>query len=230
VDTRHKNLAVTRAIVESVKQRPASTFAALRSVDQYVAALMRTTNWRDFYGDEFDMPEAEVDRVGRLWAEYQLADETHSAAFPGIPQALGALADLPHGIVSQNGRANIRSILEANDISHYFASVIGYEEVDLKRQKPAPDGLLQCLEELTQLRPGYVFYVGDHATDALCAAEARAVLRRRDAPVDVVSIAMFHDTEPVDTWPVAPDHAVRHPADIVTVVRRYVDGLESAAG
>jgi HAD superfamily hydrolase (TIGR01549 family) len=191
---------------------------------------MRTTNWREFYGEAFAMSEVEVDRTGRLWAEYQLVDETQSAAFPGIPQALEALADLPHGIVSQNGRANIRSTLEANDISHHFACVIGYQEVDLKRPKPAPEGLLRCIEELTQLRPGYVFYIGDHATDALCAAEARAVLSRCDAQVDVVSIGAFYGTEPADPWLVAPDHAVRHPADIVTVVRRYVDGLESAAG
>ena len=224
VDTREKNLAVTRAIVETIARRSAASFAALESVDHYVGALMSATNWRDFYAAAFNLSEAEVDRAGSLWAEYQVADETHSAAFPGIAQALDALTDLPHGIVSQNGQSNIRSILEANDLAHHFSSVIGYEEVDLKRQKPAPEGLLQCLAELTQLRPGYMFYVGDHATDALCAAEARAVLSQRETQVNVVSIGAFYGMEPVDTWAVAPDHVARRPADIVTVVRRYVDG------
>lgn len=218
---------MTRAIVEAITEREATSFPALTSVHTYVEALMGTANWREFYGQAFSMTEAEVDRAGGLWAEYQLVDDTHSAAFAGIPQALEALADLPHGIVSQNGRANILSILEANDIGHHFRSVIGYEEVDFKRQKPSPEGLLQCLEELTQFEPGYVFYVGDHATDTLCAAEARAVLKQRDTRVEVISVATFYGDDPRDTWPVAPDHVARHPADIVSVVRRYTDGVES---
>ena len=227
VDTRHKNLVVTRAIVETISGRPSSEFPALESVDDYVAALLSTINWREFYAHSFDMSEAEVDRAGSLWAEYQVADQTHSAAFPGIAQTLGALADLPHGIVSQNGRANIRSILEANDIAHHFSSVIGYEEVDLKRQKPAPEGLLQCLAELTRLRPGFVFYVGDHATDALCAAQARSALERQGAAVSVVSVGAFYGVEPSQPWDVEPDHVAHQPADIVSIVRSYLDGPTS---
>jgi HAD superfamily hydrolase (TIGR01549 family) len=188
---------------------------------------MSATNWRDFYAAAFGLTEAEVDRAGSLWAEYQVADETHSAAFPGIAQALDALTDLPHGIVSQNGRSNIRSILEANHIAHHFSSVIGYEEVDLKRQKPAPEGLLQCLRELTQLRPGHMFYVGDHATDALCAAQARTALERQGSKVRVVSVGAFYGIERSESWAVDPDHVAHQPADIVAIVRSYLDGPTS---
>ncbi len=227
VDTRHKNLVVTRAIVETISGRPSSEFQALESVDDYVAALLSTVNWREFYAISFDMSEAEVDRAGSLWAEYQVADETHSAAFPGIAQALDALADLPHGIVSQNGRSNIRSILEANAIDHHFSSVIGYEEVDLKHQKPAPEGLLLCLQELTELQPGHMFYVGDHATDTLCAAQARSALERQGAEVSVVSVGAFYGITPSEPWALNPDHVAHDPTDVVAIVKSYIDGPAS---
>ncbi len=221
MDTRRKNLAVTRAIVETITERPASAFDALRSQADYDAALARTVNWRAFYARAFGMTEPQVDRAGALWGEYQLQDQTETPAFPGIAEALEALTHLPHGIVSQNGRSNIWTILETTNLAHHFSAVIGYEEVDLKRQKPAPEGLLQCLEALTHLEPGYVFYIGDHATDALCAAEARAVLAERKVKVEVVSVGAFYGVAPQDTWAVTPDHVARRPADIVGIIHRY---------
>jgi len=221
VDSHVKNLAVTRAIVEQITQRPAGAYEALLSLADYLAALARTRNWREFYAQAFGLSEADVDRVGRLWVEYQLGDSTPTPLIEGIPAVLRSLRHLPHGIVSQNAKAVIAAVLEGARVAEYFGAVIGFEEVDLRRQKPAPEGLLRCMELLTALRPGHVFYVGDHETDAVCAAHAREELAKRNSDVEVISIGACYDGEPAASWAVRPDHTVRRPEEIVEIVTRY---------
>ena len=221
VDSHVKNLAVTRAIVERITQRPAGAYEALASLADYLAALARTRNWREFYAQSFGLSEADVDRAGRLWAEYQLGDSTPTPLIEGIPGVLRSLRHLPHGIVSQNAKAAIAAVLEGAGVAEYFGAVIGFEEVDLRRQKPAPEGLLRCVELLTALRPGRVFYVGDHETDAVCAARAREELAARKLRVEVVSIGAIYDGEPATGWAVLPDHTVRRPEEIVEIVASY---------
>jgi HAD superfamily hydrolase (TIGR01549 family) len=221
VDSHLKNLAVTRAIVERVTQRPAGEFESLSSLDSYLTALTSMRNWRDLYGRVFGLSEPDIDRAGRLWVEYQLGDSTPTPLIEGIPAVLRSLRHLPLGIVSQNAKAAIAAVLEGARVAEYFGAVIGFEEVDLRRQKPAPDGLLRCVEILTELRPGCVFYVGDHETDAECAARANAVLAERKAGVKVVSIAALYAAEKVAPWPVEPDHTVRRPHEIVEIVTNY---------
>ena len=224
VDSHVKNLAVTRAIVERVTQRPAGEFEALASLAGYRAALARTQNWRELYSQAFGLSERDVDRAGGLWAEYQLGDSTPTPLLEGIPAVLRSLRHLPHGIVSQNAKAAIAAVLEGARVAEYFGAVIGFEEVDLRRQKPAPEGLLRCVEILTDFQPGCVFYVGDHETDAICAARAREELAARDLRVEVISIGACYDGEPAATWAVQPDHTVRRPEEIVEIVTRCTGG------
>ncbi len=222
VDSRRKNLSVSRSIIQRITGQPASTFAALSSVAGYDAALMRATNWREFYQREFGLSEADIDRAGLLWTEHQLRDGTEMPLFPGIAEALEGMRALPHGIVSQNGRAVILDVLRMNHLASYFDVVIGFEEVDLRRQKPAPEGLLRCLEDLTSSKPGWLFYVGDHETDFICAANARALLAERGASVRVISVGAQYGHEAPPAWEEKPDHVARRPADIVDIVESYI--------
>lgn len=229
VDSHVKNLAVTRAIVERITQRPAVAFESLASLDSYLTALTSMRNWRDLYGRVFGLSERDIDRAGRLWAGYQLGDSTPTPLIEGIPAVVRSLR-LPQGIVSQNAKAAMAAVLEGAGIAGYFGAVIGFEEVDLRRQKPAPEGLLRCVEMLTELRPGCVFYVGDHETDAICAARAREALAARKPSVEVISIGACYRGEPAATWAVQPDHTVRRPEEIVEIVARRTGGrLPSSA-
>jgi len=221
VDSSAKNWSVSRAIIEHITAQPASTFEALASLAGYRAALTRTQNWREFYAQAFGLSEADIDRAGGLWAPYQLRDSTPTRLFEGIPAVLRSLRHLPHGIVSQNAKAAIAAVLEGARVAEYFGAVIGFEEVDLRRQKPAPEGLLRCVEILTALRPGHVFYIGDHEADAVCAARANAVLAGGTTGVRVVSIAARYGAEPIAPWAVEPDHTVRRPHEIVAIVTSY---------
>lgn len=224
VDTCERNLSVTREIITTVTSRPADSYEALRSVASYKAATVRSRNWRDLYATEFGFPDEHIDLAGALWAEYQNRSTTPVRVIDGVRDTLQALDHLPHGIVSQNARAIISSVLEDSALDGHFQAIIGYEEVEMSAQKPAPDGLLHCIEQLTAFRLGYVFYIGDHEADTLCAAHARNELAARGLPVEIVGIAALYQGETTETWSVVPDHEARHPQDVIHFVQQYVAG------
>ena len=224
-DTRHRNLNVTRRIVARVTGRDYTDFPPLHSVEKYDAALHRTDNWQELYLREFGLDAEAIAFAGSLWTEYQLADDTPVSFYSGVAFALEALAHLPHGIVSLNSRRNIREMLGGVGLFESFHHVVGYEEVPYHRQKPEPDGLLLCLEQLTAFAPGHVLYVGDHRTDALCAAQANDRLRERGVQIRVTAVfAAYGSTMDEADWPVPPDHRATTPREVVEIAARLDSG------
>ena len=64
-----------------------------------------------------------------------------------------------HGIVSQNSKNSISTTIDEKGLLSHFRYIVGYEEVDLRKQKPAPDGLLLCIQKLSNSDHGCVFYI-----------------------------------------------------------------------
>ncbi len=229
-DTSQRNLHVTRRIMESVTGRAADSFESLRSTADYDAAISRSANWRELYSQEFGVTAAQTKEAGRLWSEFQLSDRTPVSIYDGIGETLAALAMLPHGILSQNARAGISETLEEAGLLDYFEFIVGYEQVPFEKQKPDPTGLFMCIEALMGARAekptsGKVVYVGDHETDAQCAANANGELRERGSDVRVVTVAaLYGGQKPVSDWAVTPDYA----ADSPDAVRRIVERLRAA--
>ncbi|MGW8283601.1 MAG: HAD family hydrolase [Gemmatimonadota bacterium] len=219
VDSHPRNLSVNRAILEALQGRSAHSFPALSSLRAYEEALSRAQNWRDFYAREFDLHESDIERAGQLWPDLQNCDPTPHTPFAGIPEALEALSDLPHAILSHNDSSVISAALEATGLSHYFDPVLGYAELGPENEKPAAGGLLRCIDALPISGSARVYFVGDHETDALCASNARNVLHDRGIGVQVVSIGAFFGAFGDELWKLAPDHAARSPAEVVEIVR-----------
>ncbi len=217
-DTRGQNLRVTRRVVERVTRRRADDFTVLRSPREYGLATMRAANWRELYLLELGLTDTETDEAGRLWSSYQLADAGRPACYRGISTVLRQLRNIPHGIVSQNARSFIESVLERENLVEYFQAIVGHEEVASSRQKPAPDGLLLCLEETAGFSPGCVLYVGDHASDAACAANANAELQHRGLAVTVLMVsAIYGDGSAAAEWAAKADYRARDPRDILKI-------------
>lgn len=223
-DTRERNLAVTRRIVERVTGRPADDFPVLISLEAYAPAIRRHRNWQELYAGEFGLRPDELPEAARLWTEYQREEETPAVLFEGLPAALDSLRHLPHGIVSLNSRSQIQRVLRGAGLEGRFRVVIGYEEVRFHAQKPAPDGLLACVERLTGFAPGRVFYVGDHESDAECAAAANREMGRQGLDVRVVFVAAAYGAGDPGSWSVRPDHTARSPRDVVRLAGRYAAG------
>jgi N-acetyl-D-muramate 6-phosphate phosphatase len=219
VDTRHKNMNVTKKIITIITETDAAEFPALQSLENYEWANRRASNWRELYRQEFNLGERQIDQAGRMWTAYQLNDDTEVAFYDGIDAVIKGLAEFPHAIVSQNSSSSIAQHLEKKHMRPLFKHIIGYEEVDIKKQKPEPDGLLSCMEKLSALDSGKVCYIGDHETDVLCVRAANRVLQENDIRVKILSIAAFYDTAAgTSAWKVRPDFEAHRVEDILDIV------------
>ena len=216
VDTRQKNLNVTSSIISAVTGKPSTTFPVLDSVTVYDAANMNAPNLRVLYKEEFGLNDDQATYAGFLWTAYQLKDTTAISFFNGISDVIHSLSHYGHGIVSQNSKQNITEVLKREGVDKHFKIIIGYEEVSFSLQKPHPEGLLQCIKQLTQLDDeGTILYIGDHETDATCAHNANNSLLRKA----VYSVGAFYEkNDHSDSWAVAPDFKVNNPKDILAIV------------
>ncbi|MGB5847436.1 MAG: HAD family hydrolase [Ignavibacteriaceae bacterium] len=222
VDSRQKNLNVTRKIVSKILSGDPTDIPALGSLSNYHQAHIKATNWREFYKESFGLTEEQTDDAGRMWTEYQLNDNTPIPFINGVKEVIIELGGLPQGIVSQNSRENIIQYLDEKNLLSYFKIVIGYEEVDLDKQKPNPEGLMMCIERLTDFKPGVVIYIGDHETDVQCALNANNILSENNLETKILSIGAFYGFD-VDTsgWSVLPDYQVQNAADIKSIVNNF---------
>ncbi len=221
VDTRHKNLNVTRNILESIVEKDAEAFSALQSLENYYLANRRTSNWRELYRSEFNLTESQIDEAGQLWTAYQMNDDTEVTLYEGIETVIRELAEFPHGIVSQNSRTSISQHLEIHQLLSLFKYIVGYEEVDLNKQKPEPDGLLNCIEKLSALEPGLICYIGDHETDVQCAYNANRQLMDKNINVRIISIGACYDNgTDTSAWNLHPDYEAKKVEDILDIIER----------
>jgi len=220
VDTRAKNWGITRELVRQFTGTDPDTIDGLSSLEGYTRALHRNHNWRQLYVGEFGMSEEMTSEAGRMWTEYQLADDTAAPVYDGIKAALDQLTSVPHGIVSMNSRTNIERSLARDGLLNRFQLVIGYEEVSAERQKPAPDGLIMCLEHITGFAPGHVVYVGDHQVDIECVRNANEVLAADGHDIRVFAVgAAYGIGAEFGAWPEDPDYAIEHPRELLDLVQ-----------
>jgi N-acetyl-D-muramate 6-phosphate phosphatase len=205
VDTRQKNLDVTKEIVLEVLNKSYEEFPALLNLTEYEKANARSANWRDLYSKEFLMNEEQTNYAGSLWTRYQLLNTSKLELYRGLRETIIELAArYLQGIVSLNSNANIRNSLSDNSVESYFNAIIGYEEVDFAKQKPDPDGLLKCITHLDlHTGNGTIVYIGDHETDAHCVFNTNRVLGKKR----IVSIGALYEKEPAHhQWNYQPDH------------------------
>ena len=222
VDSRQKNLNVTRKIVSKILKGDPTEIHTLSSLENYHQAHIKATNWREFYKESFGLTEEQTDNAGRMWTGYQLEDKTLIPLIDGVEETIISLSKYPQGIVSQNSKENIIRYLQQKKLHSYFNSIIGYEEVDLNKQKPHPEGLMKCIENLSNFNSGVVIYIGDHETDAQCALNAKNILREKSPDTKIISVGAFYGFD-VDTsgWSVLPDYQIQNAADIKSIVSNF---------
>ncbi len=221
VDTHIKNLNVTRKIIEHITGKITENIHSLTNLNNYRLVTKNAKNWRTLYKNEFELNENEIDHAGKLWSEFQLKDETEVPFYDGITVVIKSLKKYPHGIVSQNSRENIRQFLQKSKMLKYFKSILGYEEVGSSKQKPEPDGLLQCISELVPHKSGIVIYIGDHETDIRCAINANKVLKENGSNLKVISIGAFYDSDTnISDWKVQPDFVADRVENIIEIIKR----------
>jgi phosphoglycolate phosphatase-like HAD superfamily hydrolase len=218
VDSRLKNYQVTKKIIETTSKNPIN-IPFLKSFENYKHGIAGFTNWRDIYKTGIGLSDEETDQIGGLWTEYQLNDITNTPLFSGIKEVLTMFSHYPNVIISQNSKQNIFKILNKNDIVSSFDMIIGFEEVDIRKQKPDPTAFLKCIDELSFNDNSYIYYIGDHETDVIFANNTAEVLKSRKSTTTIVSIGAFYgNDQSVSDWETEPDFVAHTPADLVQII------------
>jgi HAD superfamily hydrolase (TIGR01549 family) len=214
-DTRRRNLSVNRRIVQEMTGRPWQDVAGLASVEAYEAAWMRVGNWQELYTSAFGLEPEQCEEAAQRWAPYQLDARVEVPLFDGIDELLVELKAFPQAVVSQNDRAIIAEVLARAGVDHFFTAIVGYAEVPMDRQKPAPDGLLRALDILGIEEPATAMYVGDHESDVICASNANRDLLAMGHELWFRTVAAhFLDRNNGAEWSVSPDHRVFRPSEL----------------
>ncbi|MBU4443552.1 MAG: HAD family hydrolase [Candidatus Marinimicrobia bacterium] len=219
VNTKQKNYVVTQKILRDFLKKEPSEFWALQSYDNYLHAIEKITNWRDLYSNWFGLKMHEVDQIGKMWTQYQLEDDTPTLLYPGIEQVVNKLNNYPQGIVSQNSKINIIKQLQMDDLNNVFECIIGFEEVPIQQQKPAPDGLLCCIDRLMDSQKGVVLFIGDHKTDIECANNANLHLIKKNVHIQILSVLITYGANVnISDWNLKPDFLITKPQELLSKI------------
>ena len=221
-DTLGRNLAITRRIVERIAADLAGRLPALADRESYGRAVHAAENWRELYVREFGIPIERTPEAAALWTEFHEDDNDMPELFSGVSEVVRHLSDRRQGIVSQNGHDNIRRALAPAGLLERFEVIVADEDLPFDRQKPAPDGLLRCAEEL-HAQPSHpaaetVLYVGDHPVDIECTQRAAARLADLGHPWRVLSVGVEYGANEPRGWRSEPDFRAQRPEDILRVI------------
>lgn len=219
VDSRLKNYRVTKNIINDTTDLDQNANPLLQNFENYKKDIIKYSNWRDIYQNGFKLSAEDTDRIGRLWTEYQLKDTTATPLFEGIREVLLAYRDHTNVIISQNSKHNIDKVLNRYDISSIFNLIMGFEEIDIRKQKPDPSGFLKCIYNLS-LQNGYqIFYIGDHETDITFARNALTVLESIKSSSSIQTIGVFYgNDQSVSDWKIKPDFVADTPGELVEII------------
>ena len=90
-------------------------------------------------------------------------------AYPGVTEALDALADRPLTVLTNKAGGFSRTILQGLGLLARFAAVVGGDEMPAR--KPDPAGLLSMMQRFA-VAPAETLFVGDSAVDVATARAA----------------------------------------------------------
>ncbi len=149
------------------------------------------------------------DAMARFRAHYDAAPADLTRPWPGVLDALGALAGAGHplGICTNKPERPARTLLSLLGMGGLFGPVIGGDT--LPQHKPQPEPLLRCIADLGG-EPSDALYVGDSETDADTAANADipfALFTRgyRKRPVDQFdAVLRFEDWSDLSAFVARP--------------------------
>jgi phosphoglycolate phosphatase-like HAD superfamily hydrolase len=111
----------------------------------------------------------------KLGAEFDalyisMVDANTAGFYVGVKELINAIPpDVKIGALTNAAVAYAEAVLKANGVRGRFAAVHGAD--DVPKPKPAPDGILQCLQEM-QCDAHEAVYIGDSPTDGRAALSA----------------------------------------------------------
>src|SRR5262249_33029899 len=114
---------------------------------------------------------ASTDALRRYQAHYAALHGLQTRPFPGTIEGLARLASLgiPLAVITNKATQFVRSHLAKAGIEHFFAVVIGGDDLPTKKPDPGP---LFHVANFFDIAPARLLMVGDSANDAQAARAA----------------------------------------------------------
>lgn len=215
-----KNIEITKQILSIVAPRLTRLKLSkyLKTEEDYHIANHQSKNWQDLYVNYYGMTESEMLKAGALWTKYQLKNSTPVELFSGIKETIQKIS-LPQGICSQNSSENINQVLEKNNLSHKFDSIIGYDDIPNNMQKPSSFSGIKCLNQIFKnLKNKTIIYVGDHEGDVEFARNIEKELQKKNKVISIVAKYSGADT---NSWTYKPDFELEFPTDLLKIIKNY---------
>ena len=123
---------------------------------------------------------AALSEVDAMISRREMESLEDAVPCPGLRELLSGRQGLPAAICSSNSRVVLLEAVRRFGLSGLIGIVVGRE--DVRRLKPAPEGLLRILEE-AGCRPEEALFIGDRDVDML-AGEAAGI------PTRIVALAL----------------------------------------
>lgn len=216
-----KNIDITKQILDVVAPRLTGENLPnfLKSEELYHTANHKSINWQDLYVNYYGMTESEMLDAGSLWTEYQLKNQTPVELFSEIRQTINQIY-LPQGICSQNSSENIFRILEKNNLAHKFNSIIGYDDIPSREQKPAAYSGIKCLGQIFEIITNKtIVYIGDHEADVLFARNIENDLGNGSK---VIAITAKYSGAETKCWMYKPDFEINSPIELLGIINNNI--------
>ncbi len=232
-NTNEKNLNITKKIIKRVTGKSADQFPVLKNTSNYILARRNRKNkWRDFYEHDLGLKGEKVDEAGALWSEYQLKDKTPMPIYDDITKVISILKDFPQYIVSENAKGKIEDVLKQAKLLKYFDTIVGYEEVGLKKPKPDPIGLLMCINKLSKSKQGYIIYIGDLEIDVEMVIKANRIIKQKGLDTKIIIIATTHGSysDDIKKWSSKPDYIANKPLEIINIIQSFNPSYKMKGG
>ncbi len=195
----------------------------VKSLSYYLQVCWESENWIQIWS-RTGFTEDEIQQGASCFGEYFEKNTVAMNPYEHVPEMVLGLSSFPQGIVSQNSSLNIRNFLSANDLSHLIKKIIGFQEA-ANFQKPDPQALIMCIDELGLYGPGIIPYVGDHWGDMQMVDNANQILD--EIGIKIIKVAALYglktrefEIKPEDyaNFGVEPDIWLNDPLELLTHV------------
>lgn len=179
----------------------------LASQAAFDEALKNFEDWRELYQDCYKLSREETERLGSLWAHYQISSNAKTPLFSGITEIVKKFSFAKQAIISQNGSQNIKNVLSEYNIDKYFDIFIGIDEVPGNLAKPHHSSFVTALEKMNvSPEDGVIIYVGDHEVDTQFVRSMQTYLNSKSIENNIKAVAVSYGGSMPKSWKTIPDY------------------------
>lgn len=198
----------------------------LKTQEAFDRTLTMYEDWRELYRDQYGLEDDEIQRLGSLWAKYQIESDIETELYPIIPEIIKEYSNIPQAIISQNGKENIQNTLKNYGLEDAFSAYVGIDEASAEFAKPHYYTFVETLKKLgVSPNEGKIIYVGDHEVDTQFVRHTQKYFNDIGVENDLVAIAVSYGGSFPETWKTKPDYIAKDTNELKILLNKLSEVL-----